>query len=71
MEGAVQLPTVVTWGTLRFEWTGIIGGRIRTVLCLLSLVLGPKRTQRLTRRIGDLVKSHPCVYILYKQLLFV
>jgi len=48
MEGAVQLPTVFAWGTPGFERISITGGRIRTVLHLLSLILRTKRAQRLT-----------------------
>src|SRR5438270_6661689 len=50
IEGAVQLPTVVTWCTLHLEWTGITGSGIGAVLHLLGQVFSMKRTQRLTTR---------------------
>src|SRR5256714_330307 len=46
----MQLPTVVTLRTLRFDWTGIAGGWVGTILHFFRFELSPKRTQWLPLR---------------------
>src|SRR6266487_4377284 len=48
VEGSVHLPTLITGGTLRFEWTRITGGCVCSVFRLFYLVLHPPEMQRLT-----------------------
>jgi hypothetical protein len=50
MEGAVQLASLLTFCTLRFEWTGITGGGLGAVLYFLGLILGTRPTKKLTMR---------------------
>ena len=47
MEGPMHLPTLITGGTLRFEWTRITSGGIGAVLCLLRFILHPREVQGL------------------------
>src|SRR5258708_37038737 len=47
MERAMYLTTLMTGGTLRFEWTRITRSRISTVLCFLPCILHPREAQQL------------------------
>ncbi len=47
MKRPMHLTTLITRGTLRFEWTRITPGSLGAVLCLLPGILHPGKVQQL------------------------
>src|SRR5260221_10134954 len=47
MERPMHLTTLITRGTLCFEWTRITRGRVGPALCLLPCILHPREVQQL------------------------
>src|SRR6266516_2449707 len=50
IEGSMDLPTLITGGTLRFEWTGITGSCICSIFDFLCGILSTKWQERLSLR---------------------